>query len=296
MSDATAERNAAIAYLAMIGAQISSTIGAASAKGLFVIAGPAGLAALRTSIAALLLLALTRAWRTPISGRQLRVLILYGFIMGSMNLLIYEAFARIPIGLAVTIEMAGPLAVVLITSRSVVQLLWFCIAVCSLLMLMPWQALDHPLDPFGVVFSLAAAVCWALYIHVGKSASEVRTGTAVTIGLIAACFVTMPFGLWTAGTELFGRSVLAAGLVVAILSSMVPYALEMKALERLGRRAFGILLSGYPAAAALGGFLILGERLTLLQWVAVAIMILACVGSSFAGSPPVARVRDDAMA
>lgn len=296
MSDAPAEKNVAAAYLAMLGAQISSTFGATSAKGLFALTGPAGLAALRTTIAALLLLAVTRAWRTAISARQLRVLILYGLMMGGMNLLIYQAFARIPVGLAVTIEMAGPLAVVLITSRSLVQLLWFCLAVCSLLLLMPWQMLDRPLDPLGVIFSLAAAFCWALYIYVGKSASEVKTGTAVTIGLVAACFVTVPFGLWTAGAALFGHRVLAAGLAIAILSSLIPYALEMKALERLSRRAFGIVLSGYPAGATLGGFFILGERLTLIQWAAVVIMIVACVGSSLAGTPPVARVRDDAMA
>lgn len=273
----------ALAALCMAGAQVSVNVGAALGKGLFASVGPEGVAALRTSIAAILLLAIARPWRAMPSRRQMGWLTVYGLTLGSMNLLIYAAFARIPIGVAVAIEICGPLGVVLATSRSLRDFLWLGLAIGGLLLLAPWPGGSARLDPAGIGFALAAALTWALYILVGKRAAQVKGTTAVALGMTIACFVTLPFGLSAAGGRLLDPSVLGLGIGVALLSSALPYVLEMKALGHLSARVFGVLTSAAPAVAALVGFLILGERLTLAQWLAIALMIAASAGGSLAG-------------
>lgn len=273
----------ALAALCMAGAQVSVNVGAALGKGLFASVGPEGVAALRTSIAAILLLAIARPWRAMPSRRQMGWLTVYGLTLGSMNLLIYAAFARIPIGVAVAIEICGPLGVVLATSRSLRDFLWLGLAIGGLLLLAPWPGGSARLDPAGIGFALAAALTWALYILVGKRAAQVKGTTAVALGMTIACFVTLPFGLSAAGGRLLDPSVLGLGIGVALLSSALPYVLEMKALGHLSARVFGVLTSAAPAVAALVGFLILGERLTPAQWLAIALMIAASAGGSLAG-------------
>src|SRR5439155_9798083 len=189
-------------------------------------------------------------------------IVLYGLALGGMNLLIYWAFARIPIGVAVAIEIGGPLAVVLLTSRSARDFVWLALAVACVLLLMPWPGRDVPLDLAGIGFAMGAAVCWALYILFGKRASEVESSTAVALGMTAASLVTIPVGVAAAGSRLLNPAIWGLGLVVAVLSSAIPYMLEMSALEKLSSRLFGVISSSAPAVAALAGFLMLGERLT----------------------------------
>jgi len=279
----------------MVLAQFSFNLGAALAKDLFAVVGPAGVAALRTSIAAAILLALARPWRARPTARQARFLLLYGLALGGMNLLIYFAIARLPLGIAVAVEISGPLAVVLFTSRSLRDFAWFALAAGSLALLVPWPGRAAALDPLGLLFALGAAACWALYILFGKRAAEVRGATAVALGMAAACLVTLPVGAAQAGLTLLAPPVLLTGLGVALLSSVLPYVLEMKALERLSARLFGVIVSCAPALAALAGFLLLGERLTLLQWLAVAGMIAASAGCSLTTRPVVARAREEAV-
>jgi inner membrane transporter RhtA len=282
----------AIAGLSIVAAQISINLGAALGKGLFASIGPEGVAALRTTISALLLLAIARPWRAP-PGRQETIwLVLYGLTLGSMNLMFYWAIQRIPIGIGVAIEICGPLAVVLITSRSARDVLWLALAIAGLLLLMPWSGADQRLDSAGMAFALGAALCWALYIVFGKRASQVEGIKAVACGMTIACLVTLPFGLAVAGHRLQETPVLVLGAVVALLSSALPYVLEMKALERLTARIFGVVTSAAPAIAALVGFLILGERLTWAQWLAVVLMISAGAGCSLAGRPTIHDERE----
>ena len=288
-------RTVAIAGLAIVVAQLSFNVGAAVAKSLFPAVGPEGVAALRTGLSALILLAVARPWRRLPSPRQAGWILLYGLSLGGMNLLIYWAFERIPIGVAVAIEIAGPLCVVLLTSRSARDVLWLVLAVASLMLLMPWPGRDAPLDPAGIGFALGAAICWALYIVFGKRASEVDSAVAVALGMIAASLVTIPIGAAAAGSKLLEPPVLALGLVVALLSSAIPYMLEMKALERLSRRLFGVITSSAPALAALAGFALLGERLTGWQWIAIATMIGASAGCSLTSRPAVSRPADEAL-
>jgi len=285
----------AAAALAITLAQISVNVGAALGKGLFPLVGPEGVAMLRTVLSAAILLAIARPWRALPTPRQSVWLALYGLAIGAMNLLIYAAIARIPLGLAVAIELAGPLAVVLLTSRSLRDLLWFALAVASLAMLVPWPGSGDRLDPAGIALALGAGACWALYILLGKRAAEVDGRTAVALGMCAACLLTVPLGTAAAGTSVLAPAVLALGLVVALLSSAIPYLLEMVALGRVSSRLFGVITSSAPAIGAMCGFFILGERLTPLQWLAVAAMIAASAGCTLTSRPPGAGRAEEQM-
>jgi len=289
------DQKVAFAGLAIVVAQLSTNLGAALGKSLFPLVGPEGVAALRTGISALILLAISRPWKIPLTKRQTTFLALYGLALGSMNLLIYLAIERLPIGVAIAIEISGPLSVVLLTSRSIRDFFWFALAVASLLMLIPWPGSQARLDPFGIAFAFGAAGCWALYILFGKRASELGSKTAVALGMATACAVTLPFGIVAAGEKLLVSPVLRLGLVVALLSSAIPYMLEMKALERLSSRTFGVIISSAPAIGALAGYLILGEQLTWVQWLAVAAMISASAGCALTAAPAVTRPIEKAL-
>lgn len=268
------------ACFAILVAEISINMGAALGKGLFPIVGPEGVAALRTSIAAILLLAVLRPWTVSAKNGEWGWLVLYGLSLGTMNLLIYWAIERIPIGIAVTIEICGPLAVVLLTSRTPRDFLWLALAVFGILLLTPWPGTDTPLDPIGIAFAAGAAACWALYILFGKQASRMGSRIAVSLGMVIACVVTVPFGVSAAGEGLLAPEVLALGLIVALASSAIPYFLEMLALEQLSSRIFGVVTSSAPAIAALVGVVMLGEHLALHQWAAIALIIAASAGCS----------------
>lgn len=288
------DRSVALAGLAIVSSQICINIGAALAKGLFPVVGPEGIAALRSFIGAMLLIALMRPWRVAVSRRQAGYLLVYGLALGSMNLLVYAAFARIPIGIVIAIEICGPLSIVLLTSRSKRDLLWFALALGSLFLLAPGGRGVERLDPVGVAFALAAAACWALYILVGKRAAEVKGGAAVAFGMCAACLLTVPVGVSSAGAALLDPHVLGAALGIALLSSALPYSLEMMAMGRVSSRLFGVIISCAPAIGALCGFVILGERLLPLQWCGIAGMIAASAGCSLtAGRAPVIAPEDE---
>jgi len=276
----------ATAGLTIVAAQFSINVGAALGKSLFPVVGPEGVAALRTAIAALILLLMARPWRQALSWPRAAWIGLYGLAIGGMNLQIYWAFERIPIGLAIAIEIAGPLAVVLLTSRSTRDFLWAALAIGSLMLLVPWPGADAPLDPVGIAFAAGAALCWALYIVFGKRASQAGAATAVALGMTVASLITLPVGVAAAGSKIVLPPVLALGLVVALLSSAIPYMLEMKAMEKLSGRLFGVITSSAPALAALAAFLVLGERLLPMQWLAVVLMISASAGCSLTSRKP----------
>lgn len=266
--------------LAILGSLLSVNAGAAWAKGLFPAVGSAGVVALRVGLSALILLALVRPWRFTLRRADIPNIVIYGVMLGAMNLCIYRSFERIPLGIAVAIEVTGPLAVVILSSRHARDFLWVACAGIGLWLLLPTAANSAALDPVGIAYALAAAFCWAMYIVFGKRVSSLDGGQAVSLGLLAACVFVVPFGVAQAGAGLLAPAVLGGGLAVALLSSALPYTLEMKALKRLPQRVFGILVSAGPAVAALAGFLLLGERLTTLQWLAIGLVTLACGGAA----------------
>lgn len=269
-----------LASSAVLCALVAQNVGAAFAKQLFPLVGAEGVTALRVGLSALILLLIWRPWRRLPSGQDARNLLIYGLGMGCMNLFIYHAFARIPIGIAVAIEVSGPLSVVLFASRRPRDFAWLACMVAGLLLLLPLTRHASALDPVGVLWAIGAAVCWALYIVFGKRVSHIESGHAVAWGMTAAALFAVPLGVSHAGSALLSPGVLLIGLAVAVLSSTLPYSFEMMALRRLPRRVFGILVSAAPAIAALAGWLILDERLGLQQWLAIGLVIFASAGSA----------------
>jgi inner membrane transporter RhtA len=262
--------------LAIAAAMVSTYAGAAFAKQLFPLVGAEGVVALRVGLSAVLLAAFARPWRTLPSRADIPNLLLYGLTLGCMNLLIYRAFSRIPIGIAVSIEVMGPLAVVLLSSRRARDFVWVACAGFGLWLLLPLRGTAAALDPAGVAYAAGAAFCWALYIVFGKRASQSGGSGTVAWGMLAASAFIVPIGASYVGSALLSPFVLTAGLAVAVLSSAAPYTLEMIALRKLPRRVFGILVSASPAVAALAGFVVLGERLGTSQWLGIGLVILAC--------------------
>jgi inner membrane transporter RhtA len=265
--------------LALAASLISQNLGAAIAKGLFPVVGVDGMAALRIGLSALLLLGFWRPWRHALARRDVGNLVVYGAMLGGMNLCIYHAFGRIPIGIATAIEVTGPLAVVLAASRRWRDVGWVALALLGLALLLP-LASDAPLDPLGILFAFGAAVTWALYIVFGKRVSTLANGQAVSLGMGVAALLAVPLGVAHAGAAMWAPQALAAGLGVALLSSAVPYSLEMAALRRMPRHVFGILVSATPAVGAACGALVLGERLGAVQWLAIACIIAASAGGA----------------
>lgn len=266
--------------LAVLGSVTALGIGTSFAKQLFPQVGSLGTTALRVGFSALLLLALWRPWRWPLSRADAGSILRYGVALGFMNLLFYMSLRTIPFGVAVAIEFSGPLLVAMLASRKPIDFVWLVLAVVGLGLLLPLGHGAAGLDLQGVLYALAAAVCWGAYIVFGKRVGHLHAGQSVALGLSVAAITVVPFGVWQAGSALLDPHILLFGLGVAAISSAVPISLEMVALKRLPQDAFGIMTSMEPAVAALLGLLMLDEHLSGLQWLAIACTMLAAAGSS----------------
>ena len=262
---------------AVVAAMVSIQSGAAFAKTLFPVVGPAGMTALRVGFAALILLALRRPWRHGLNARAFGAVALYGAALGLMNLLFYLSLRTVPLGIAVAIEFTGPLAVALWGSRRLSDLAWIGLAVVGLALLLPLHE-SAPVDPLGAALALAAGGCWALYIVFGQAAGRAGGPAAVALGMSVAALLVAPVGIAQAGPDLLVPAALAAGLAVAVLSSALPYSLEMFALTRMPRPAFGVMMSLEPAIAALAAVPLLGEVPNPLQWLAILCVSAASIG------------------
>ncbi|WP_312264831.1 EamA family transporter [Rivihabitans pingtungensis] len=269
--------------MAAFAALISVQTGAAFAKSLFPLVGAEGVAALRLGLSALWLSLWFRPWRLWRAQPDWLALLGYGVMLGLMNLLIYRAFMYIHVSLAVSIEVIGPLAVALLNSRQRRDVLWVGLALLGLALL-PFGQLGSGLDVRGVAYALAAALCWALYVVFGARAAS-GGGQAVATGMLVAALFAVPLGVAQSGAQLLTPYALAIGLVVAVLSSMLPFLLDMYAMRWLPARVFGVLLSASPAMSALAGWWVLGETLGPLQILGVSAIILACAGSALFARP-----------
>ncbi|MGF6593572.1 threonine/homoserine exporter RhtA [Pseudomonas sp. 2835] len=261
-------------------AMASIQSGASLAKSMFPVVGAQGTTTLRLIFASVIMLLLLRPWRAKLSASTLRTVIIYGMALGGMNFLFYMSLRTVPLGIAVALEFTGPLAVALYASRRAVDFLWIGLAVIGLLLLIPIGQTSAGIDLVGASYALGAGVCWALYILYGQKAGAENGIQTAALGVMIAALFVAPIGIVHAGSALLTPSLLPIALGVAILSTALPYSLEMVALTRIPARTFGTLMSIEPAFGALSGLLFLGEVLTVAQWLAIAAIITASVGAT----------------
>jgi inner membrane transporter RhtA len=263
----------------VVAAATTPQFGAAFAVTLFDEVGPAGAAFLRLAVAAAVLLAI---WRPRVRGHRpadLRVAAAFGISLGVMNWAIYSAMDRIPLGVAVTIEISGPLAVAVVASRRPLDLLWVALAAAGIVLLL--DPSGESLDMVGVAFALLAAAMWAAYILLSVRTGRVFPGgSGLAIAMTVGALTILPLGVGQAGSALLEPELIAAGAVVALASSVIPYSLEMEALRHLPARVFGVLMSVEPAVAALAGLVVLDQALGAREWFAIALVVVAAAGAT----------------
>lgn len=266
-------------------ATISVQFGAALATTLFDELGPSGAAVYRIGLAAVILCVIARPSLHGLDRADVKLLVAYGLALGVMNTTFYEALERIPLGVAVTIEFAGPLGVAVALSRRRLDLVWVVLAAAGILLLArPWDA--GAVDPLGLVFVAIAAACWAAYILLAaRTGGRFEGLRGIALAMVVATFVPIVPGVAQAGGELLVPSLIAIGIGVAVLSSVIPYGLELTALRRMPRNVFAVLMSLEPAMAAAAGFIVLGQALGALELVAIGLVVCASVGASVAGPP-----------
>lgn len=264
----------------LIIAMTSIQSGATLAKSMFPVVGAQGTTTLRLIFASIIMLILLRPWRAKLTAQSLRTVIVYGAALGGMNLLFYMSLQTVPLGIAVALEFTGPLAVAIYASRRAIDFLWVGLAITGLLLLIPLGANSMALDLAGVCYALGAGICWALYIIFGQKAGADNGVQTAALGVMIAALLVAPVGIAHAGAALLTPALIPIAFAVALLSTALPYTLEMVALTRLPARTFGTLMSIEPAIGALSGLVFLHEMLSPVQWLAIGCIILASVGAS----------------
>jgi len=259
---------------------LSIQSGASLAKSLFPVVGAPGVTALRIALGTLILVVIFKPWRLRFQKEQRLPLLLYGLSLGAMNYLFYLSIQTVPLGIAVALEFTGPLTVALFSSRRPIDFVWVVLAVLGLWFLLPLgQDVSH-VDLTGAALALGAGACWAVYILTGQRAGEEHGPATVALGSLIAAIIFVPLGMAQATESIWQWSILPVGLAVAVLSTALPYSLEMIALTRLPTRIFGTLMSMEPALAAMSGMVFLGESLTFTQTLALCSIIAASMGST----------------
>ena len=273
----------------VLGGVASTQIGASLAKQIFDDVGPAGSTLLRVAFAALLLAVIWTPRLHRHSRSELGLALAFGVSLAFMNLCFYESIDRIPQGVAVTIEFAGPLTVAVIGSRRALDLVWVTLAAAGIVLLA--NAGGAGIDTTGAGLALLAGVFWGAYIllsaRVGQAFPRME---GLALAMIVASVILVPFGVAGGGTALLEPHVLAIGAAVALLASAIPYSLELEALRRLPTGVFGVLMSMEPAVAALSGLVLLGEVLHAREWAAIGLVVIASAGAArFATQETVTR-------
>lgn len=271
-------RASAPAVLLVVVGLACQEIGAAVATLLFDDAGPLGVVMLRLVFSAVILLAIARP---SVRGRTRSAWLAvggFGVVLAVMNGLFYLALERLPLGVTVTIEVLGPLVLSIVASRRASAWLWAVLAFAGVVALAGggWDRLD----PIGVLFALGAAASWAFYIlssaRVGR---EFPRLDGLALAMVVGALISLPFGITDAGSALLRPEIIGLGAAVAVLSSTIPYALELFALRRLAASAFAVMMSLAPATAAIAGFVLLGQEMTWLEAIGIALVIAASIGA-----------------
>jgi inner membrane transporter RhtA len=272
-------RERSVAVGLVLAAASSLQVGAAFAVTLFDELGPAGAAFLRLGFAAVVLWAIWRPRVRAHPRRDLRIAAAFGVALGLMNWSIYESMDRIPLGVAVTIEFAGPLLVAVIGSRRPLDGVWIVLAAAGILLLA--DPGGGSTDALGVFFALTAAACWMAYIYLSKRTGQVFPGgSGLALAMTVGALIVLPAGVIEAGSALGEPDLLGSALIVALASSVLPYSLELEALRRLPEAVFGVLMSLEPAVAALAGFVVLDQALGARELVAIAMVVVASAGAA----------------
>jgi inner membrane transporter RhtA len=265
----------------VVGAIASVQSGAAVATKLFPAIGSGGAVFLRLGLAAVVFGCVVRPRRRSFTKADLRAAVAFGIVMGGMNAAFYASLARIPLGVAVTIEFLGPLGVAVAGSRRWLDAVWVVLAALGVVLL---TSGGGHLSATGVSFAAVAAACWAAYILLSQRVGRAVPGmSGLAVAMIVAAVLAAPYGIAAAGAALVRPGVLGKGAAVAFLSSVVPYSLELMALRRLRAATFGVLMSLEPAMAALSGLVVLGQHLRGREWVALGCVMAASVGATTAG-------------
>src|SRR3954447_1318783 len=276
----TSRRTSAVPAPALVLVGIASVQwGAAIATTLFDDVGPGGTVMMRILFAAVILVVL---WRPSLRGHDsgdLWLAAAFGLSLAAMNLSFYEALDRIPLGPAVTCEFIGPLGVAVAGSRRPLDLVWVVLAAAGILLLAAPSG--SGLNASGVILAMVAGLWWAAYILLSARVGRVFPGQhGLALAMVVAAVLVLPIGIADGGTDLLQPEILAAGLGVAVLSSLIPYSLELEALRRLPPHIFGVLMSLEPAAAAIAGLIILDQVLKANEWAGMALVIVASAGAT----------------
>lgn len=271
-------------FVSVLLAIISVQGGAAIAKSIFPVLGAAGTASFRIGLSALFLLIIFRPKLSKLTSAQWKAVIPFGLCLGAMNLVFYLAIKRIPIGLGVTLEFLGPLVLAVFSSKRRSDILWILIAGAGIALIAPWN--EQNIDPLGAMLAILAGGFWAGYILLGGHISKIMEGTqAVTVGMIFASILVVPFGIMSGGLSNFTPGMIIAVSALALLSSAIPFLLEMKALKQLPASTFSILMSMEPAVAAISALVFLGEYLVLTEWLAIILVMSASAGAALSKQP-----------
>ncbi|WP_299308143.1 DMT family transporter [uncultured Croceicoccus sp.] len=265
---------------ALLAAMVTLAIGTSIGKSLFPHVGAAGTVAYRVGFSALFLLAIWRPWRRRYSAAEWRLFAAFGASLGLMNLCFYLSLRTVPLGIAIATEFMGPLGVALWSTRRPRDLAWLALTLVGLALLLPIEETGSRLDPAGMAFAASAGVFWALYIVLGGKLAHQHAGHSIAIAMGVAAVIVVPVGVFSANAALLDPRFIATGMVVAAVSSAIPYSLEMVALKHIPARVFGTLTSVEPAMGAVAGFLFLHELLSPRQGIAIVCVILASAGTA----------------
>jgi inner membrane transporter RhtA len=276
----------ALPVAALMVSLVTLCAGTSLAKGLFPFVGAEGTTTYRLVFSTLLLMAFWRPWRRAWTWADVPILVLFGATLGLMNLLFYNAIKTVPFGLAIAVEFTGPLAVALWSSKKPLDFVWIVLAVAGMGLILPLGNASGAdmqaaaIDPVGIAYALGAGACWAVYIVVGQRVADRIGAFATPMGMLVAALLVTPVGISVAGSSLLNPEWMLAGLGIALLSSAIPYSLEMYSLKHLPKQTFSILLSLEPAVGALAGWLVLSEQLSTQQLGAIGLIMAASMGSA----------------
>jgi inner membrane transporter RhtA len=264
----------------VIGAGVSVQFGAAVAKSLFPQLGPSGVVFLRLLFGSLALWAISRPQLRGRSVQDLRLVALLGIVLVSMNVSFYESLDRAPLGIVVTIEFLGPLTVAVIASRRAIDLLWVVLAGTGVALLAESGG-TTPVEPLGIALAALAGFFWACYILLGVRVGRAFAGASgLAPAMALGALLIAPWGIISAGDNLRDPTLVGAGVGVGLLSSALPWSLELEAMRRLPTNVFGVLMSLEPGVAALAGFVELGQSLSAREVVGIALVVAASAGAS----------------